>query len=104
MNESADETFDDEHFDGLLSWDFEWWIAPFMDVMGPVFPTFVALVLLTIVQIYSGTAMTIVIAILIGGAFMTLMPPAAQTVGMLLIAGGTAAGIYVAFGGGGGRL
>lgn len=94
--------------DDIAEWDLDVWTDPFFEVLGPVFPLAVAIFVIGTTYIYTrSAAMPTVLAILLGGSMITLLPATAQNVGWLLVYGGIAAAIWMVFEGGGragGRL
>lgn len=84
--------------DGIGTWDRDLWLEPFFEVMGPVFPLIIAVGLMGMLYIYTRSmAMPVVVAILIGGTFITTLPPAAQNVGILLVFAGIAGAVWMAY-------
>lgn len=90
-----------DRFDGLVpDFDPTWFAEPYLELLGGFFPTIVGFVLLTTAFIFTGGVATpSVLAIILGGLFMTTMPAGAQTVGMLFIVAGIAGGLYSAYSG-----
>lgn len=85
----------------------QWWdavIGPYLDVMGPVFPAAVALGIMGMSYIYSGSmALPAILAILLSPFIIAYLPAEAQTAGILVILAGIALGLARAYLGGGPR-
>lgn len=93
--------------DQLTNWDIGYFLEPFFAVLGPVFPAAIAVGVLGATYVYTrSVALPTVLAMLLGGGMIIYLPAEAQTAGQLLIIGGIALAIWVAYTGGrgGGRL
>lgn len=77
---------------------------PFLDLLGPLFPLVVGLGLAGMLRVWSGgTALPVVVMIIVGGSLIPSLPPEAQSGAQLLLLLGIAAAIYFAWTDGGGR-
>lgn len=98
--------------DGASQWGdiTQWWdslLDPFFGLLGPLFPMAVALILVTMAYVFTGSfALPAVFGIVIGGFIVTLLPAPAQVAAQLVIFAAFAIGVYLVFidRGQGGRL
>lgn len=85
--------------DDLVNFRLEFWSEPFVELLGPVWWATVAMFVLGVSYVYSRSiAMPTMLAILLGGSFITLLPATAQTVGLMLVTVGIASAIYQFYG------
>lgn len=83
----------------LLEFDLGFWTEPFVTMLGPVWWAAVAMFVLGVSYIYSRSiAQPTMLAILLGGSFITLLPGTAQTVGIMLVVAGIASAMYQFYG------
>jgi len=89
----------------IVNWEWDFFLDPYFELLGPIFPAIVAIFVISISFIWTrNMALPTVLMILLGGSMVTYLPAAAQTVGLLLVFAGVASAIWIAYSGNGRRL
>jgi len=96
---------DSETADSIINWDWDFFLEPYFDLLGPIFPAIAAIFLVGISFIWTrNMALPTVLMVLLGGGMVTYLPAAAQSVGLLLVFAGLVSAIWIAISGNGRRM